>query len=317
MEWRRNDRATVLECLQRGEYDAIATTSQGALDELAHLTAELGVWDALEVIQVHREREGIADHLLLRTLTVLPFIEAVGVSAAADTLFQDAAMLLQLGYAVFEIQNGFNERHHAPHKTKSEQSSPYHPEVLRQELARLGLDSLHTFRKRCIRALFERRLVRGKTYAIDGSGLGKRWRVVGILNVNPERALWVTWRVLSGSASEKGKEASVVREMVDEVREVGGTDAMEWLLMDALYADGPLLAWLKYQRNIDALVRLPEDRELYADLSGLIRLQPHRWQTHTDVRYIAGRKPEWVSVCSQRCFLSKMGVIPFRQVSYA
>jgi len=49
MEWRRNDRATVLECLQRGEYDAIATTSQGALDELAHLTAELGVWETLEV----------------------------------------------------------------------------------------------------------------------------------------------------------------------------------------------------------------------------------------------------------------------------
>lgn len=223
---------------------------------------------------------------------MLPFIEAVGLSAAANTLFQDAAILLLLGYAVFEIQNGFNERHHAALETKSAQSSPYHPEVLRQELARLDLDSLHTFRRRCIRPLFEHRLVRGKTYAIDGSGLGKRWRVVGILNVNPERALWVTWRVLSGSASEKGKEASIVHEMVDEMREVGGGDAMEWLLMDALAqrADGPLLAWLKYQRNIDALVRLPEDRALYADLQGLIRLQPKCWQTHTDVRYIAGRK---------------------------
>jgi len=191
MEWRRNDRAAVLECLRRGDAprDAIATTSQGALDELAHLTAELGVWDALEVIQVHREREGVTDHLLLRTLTVLPFIQAVGLSAAANTLFQDAAILLQLGYAVFEIQHGFNVRHHAPFQTKSEQSSPYHPEVLRQELARLDLASLHTFRKRCIRALFERRLVRGKTYAVDGSGLGKRWRVVGLLNVNPARVV--------------------------------------------------------------------------------------------------------------------------------
>src|SRR5512135_3604386 len=95
-EWRRNDRALVLECLRQGEYDALATTSQGALDELAHLTAELGVWEALNVIQVSREREGIPDDLLLRTLTVLPFIEAVGLSAAAETLFQDAAVLLQL-----------------------------------------------------------------------------------------------------------------------------------------------------------------------------------------------------------------------------
>jgi len=92
-EWRRNDRAVVLECLQRGEYEAIATTGQGALDELAHLTAALGVWDALPLIQVQREREGIPDDLLLRTLTLLPFIEAIGLSAAADTLFQDAAIL--------------------------------------------------------------------------------------------------------------------------------------------------------------------------------------------------------------------------------
>lgn len=289
-EWRRNDRALVLECLRQGEYDALATTSQGALDELAHLTAELGVWEALNVIQVSREREGIPDDLLLRTLTVLPFIEAVGLSAAAETLFQDAAVLLQLGYSVFQVQNGFNERHHPPFETKSERAYPYHPEVLRQEAARINLESLHAFRKQCIRPLFERRLVRGKTYAIDGSGIGNHWRVVGILNANPERALWVTWRVLSGSASEKGKEASVVREMVDEVREVGGPAAIDWLLMDALYADGPLLAWLKFQRNIDALVRLPEDRELYADLAGLIRLQPKRWQTHTDVRYLSGRK---------------------------
>jgi hypothetical protein len=60
--------------------------------------------------------------------------------------------------------------------------------------------------------------------------------------------------------------------------------------MDALYADGPLLAWLKFQRQIDALVRLPEDREMYVDLAGLLRWQPKRWQTHTDVRYLAGRK---------------------------
>jgi hypothetical protein len=217
-------------------------------------------------------------------------VEALGLSVAAETLFQDAAILLQLGYAIFQVQNGFNERHHPPFETKSEKAYPYHPEVLRQEAARIDLESLHTFRQRCIRPLFARRLVRGKTYAMDGSGIGNRWRIVGLLNVNPERALWVTWRVLSGSASEKGKEASVVRDMVDEVRHVGGADAIDWLLMDALYADGSLLAWLKFQRNIDALVRLPEDREMYVDLAGLLRWQPTRWQTHTDVRYVAGRK---------------------------
>ena len=84
---------------------------------------------------------------------------------------------------MFQIRDGFNDRHHAPFETKSERSYPYHPEVLRQELARLDLASLHLFRQRCVRTLFERRLVRGKIYAIDGSGLGDRWRVVGLLNV--------------------------------------------------------------------------------------------------------------------------------------
>jgi len=41
------------------EYEAIATTSQGALDELVHLAVELGVWEALKVIKVHRQRNGI------------------------------------------------------------------------------------------------------------------------------------------------------------------------------------------------------------------------------------------------------------------
>lgn len=289
-EWRRNDRAGVLECLQRGEYEAIATTSQGALDELVHLAVELGVWEALKVIKVHRQRNGIPDHLLLRTLSVLPFVEAIGLSAGGETLFQDAAILMQLGYTVNHIQQGFNRRHASESDAKSEESLPCHPEVLRQELARIDLESLHEFRRQHVRTLFERRLVRCRTYALDGTGLGTRWRVVGLLNVNPECAVWVTWRVLSGSASEKGQEASVVREMVDEVREVGGADAIEWLLMDALYADGPLLVWLKYQREIDAMVRLPEDRQMYADLVGLVQLEPKRWQTHRDVRYVEGRK---------------------------
>ena len=78
--------------------------------------------------------------------------------------------------------------------------------------------------------------------------------------------------------------------MVDEVRAVSGATTIEWLLMDALYADGPLLARLKYERAIDALVRLPEDRRLYAQLFGLVRAEPKAWSEHPDTRYVAGKK---------------------------
>jgi hypothetical protein len=127
-------------------------------------------------------------------------------------------------------------------------------------------------------------------YAVDGSGIGNRWRVVALLHIHAERTLWVNWRLLSGAASEKGKEGSVLFAMVDEVRQLAGEAAIEWVLMDALYADGPLLAGLKYGRAIDALVRLPEERTVYQDLRFLLKMEPDRWQTHGDVRYVAGHK---------------------------
>jgi hypothetical protein len=289
-EWRENDREKVLECLQRGEYEAILTSKEGALDALAYVSYELGVLEAAAAIKVNRERAGIPDELLLRTLAVLPFVEAIGLSEAANTLFEDAAVLLQLGYTAIQVSGGFNERHGADYESKSEQSLPYHPEVLRQELQRIDLESLAEFRQTCIETLFKRKLVKGKTYAIDGSGLGNGFRVVGLLNVHQDRPLWVNWRVQTGEESEKGKEASVVLEMVDEVREMAGEEAIEWLLMDALYADGPLLARLKYERGIDALVRLPEDRRLYDQMIRLLRREPDAWHNHIDTRYVAGHK---------------------------
>ncbi len=124
----------------------------------------------------------IPDALWLRTRAVWPFVEAIGLSAAAETRFEEAAVLLQLGYPALPIQEGFNARHGADYEEKSEQSLPYHPEVLRQELQRIDLDSLHEFRRTCIRTLDERGLIKGQTDAIDGRGIGEKIRVVGMLN---------------------------------------------------------------------------------------------------------------------------------------
>jgi hypothetical protein len=228
--------------------------------------------------------------LLLRTLIVLPFVEAMSLSAATDTLFEDAAVLLQLGYTAVQIQNGFNERHGKQYAEKSAQSRPYHPEVLRQELQRIRVESLDAYRRHCIGVLYQRGLIRGTVYAIDGSGIGAEMRVVGLICVQKDGPIWVNWRLRTGKESEKGKEGEVVLSLVDEIRELAGDQAIGWLLMDALYADGFVLANLKYGRGIEAMVRLPEDRRMYEQLYGLLRLFPERWQSHTDVRYLAGHK---------------------------
>jgi len=286
---RRQDQVGVLAALESGEYEAIATSGQSVADELVHLCMELGVFEALECLVVRREREGIPDELLLRTLAVLPFVEALGLSSAAGRLFKDAAILLQLGYEIAEVQEGFNGRHNST-GTQEKTARPCHVEVLRDELARIEPMSLAEFRRRCVAELFRRKLVKGRVCATDGSGLRTHHRIVGLLSVHAGQPLWLSWRVLSGSESEKGKEASVVRSMVTEVLEAGGSEAIEWLLMDALYADGPLLAWLECGCGIHALVRLPADRLLYEDLQGLASHGLTDWQTHSDVRYVSGHK---------------------------
>ena len=286
---KRQDQVGVLAALASGEYEAIATSGQSVADELVHLCIELGVFEALKCLEVRREREGIPDELLLRTLAVLPFVEALGLSAAAGHLFQDAAILLQIGYEIAEVQEGFNGRHNSA-GTDEKTSRPCHVEVLRDELARIDPTSLAEFGKQCVKELLRRKLVKGTVGGIDGSGLRTHHRVVGLLSVHEGQPLWLSWRVLAGNESEKGKEASVVRSMVEEVLEAGGREAIEWLLMDALYADGPLLAWLEHHCGIHALVRLPEDRLLYEDAQGLAEHGLTKWSTHTDVRYVSGQK---------------------------
>lgn len=290
-EWRKHDRAAVLAALGRGEYEAVATSALGALDELGHLTAALGVFTAAtEALTVNRRREGIPDDLLLRSLVMLPFIDATSLVDASSQLFGDPALLVQLGYTALQIREGFNDRYRTAAGHKSVEALPFHPAVLREEMQRIDLDSLDIFRQRCVQSLFDHRLVRGTTYAIDGTGLNDQWRVVALLNVTAGRNLLVSWRLLAGDASEKGKEATVVRSMIDDVRTVAGPEAIDLLLMDAEYAAGPLLATLKYGYHIDALVRIPEDRDIFADMVGLMDHEPTRWQQHQDVRYLAGQK---------------------------
>ena len=104
------------------------------------------------------------------------------------------------------------------------------------------------------------------------------------------RPVIVAWRLLSGAASEKGKEAAVTRSLIEQVLAAAGPQAIGLRLSDALYADGPLLAWLKYSKGIDALVSLPEDRLLYQDVQGLAQAQLIDWTHQRYLRTVQGHK---------------------------
>jgi hypothetical protein len=188
-----------------------------------------------------------------------------------------------------QIRQGSNGRHRHP-EGRQEESLPCHPDTLRDALRRVEESAWLRAQAAGVQALYQRQLVRGKVYAVDGSGLGDDFRVVALVCVSATRPIIVAWRLLSGPASEKGKEAAVTRSLIEQVLQVAGPQAIGLLLADALYADGPLLAWLKYSQGIDALVSLPEDRLLYQDLQGLATGQLIDWTHHRYLRTIRGHK---------------------------
>jgi hypothetical protein len=288
--WYRQDREAVLAALRRGERPDWATTMAcGPLDELVALHEELGILEALDELPVTRQRSGVPDPLLLRTLATLPFLSEPSLSGASGALFREPAVLLQLGWAPAQIREGDNGRHRHPDGRQAE-SLPCHPDTLRDTLRRVGQKAWDKAQRTGVRALYEQGLVQGKVYAIDGSGLGSALRLVCLVCVSGPRPLLVAWRLLEGVASEKGKEAAVTRALVEQAVTLGGEGCIQLLLADALYADGPLLAWLKYVQGIDALVPLPADRLMYQDLQGLAQAGLMPWSRQSYVRTVQGHK---------------------------
>jgi hypothetical protein len=290
MLWYRQDRVAVQTALESGERPDLATTMAcGPLDELIALHDELGVFASLDEVEVARRRTGLPDGVLLRTLATLPFVAGASLSGAAGALFREPAILLRLGWAPLAIRNGTNGRHRHPAGRQAE-SLPCHPDALRDALRRVGEAAWERVQRTGVAALYARRLVRGQVYAIDGSGLGADLRVVALVCVSSERPVIVAWRLLEGAASEKGKEAWVTRALVEQVVALGGAGTIRLLLADALYADGPLFAWLRCVHDIDALVRLPADRCLYQELVALAAGNGLEWQTHYETRTVRGHK---------------------------
>ena len=287
--WVRQDKQTVLRRLQEGAaIQTIVPTADGALEELVALSSELETFALLDRLAVKRERHGIPDPLLLHTLAVLPFLAAGSLQGSAQAVLSDPAILLQLGYAPVELEEGVSGRHRHP-GGKTDASIPLHSDTLRDELARLTVEDWEEIQEERLRVLYGKRLIRSTKMVVDGSGLGEGERVVKLAALTGPGLITLVWEFLTGDASEKGKEAVVTRKLVERVRKIGGPAAITLLLADAFYADGPFLAWLK-ATGTDGLVRLPEDRLLFAEGLQVIKLEGDHWEKRRQTRTLDGHK---------------------------
>lgn len=287
--WVRQDKQTVLHRLAEGaQIQTIVPQASGALDELVALSVELETFRMLDEVEVTRERQGIPDALPPHTLAVLPFLADGSLAGSAQSLFSDPAILVQLGYAPVELADGVSARHRQA-AGKTDASIPLHIDTLRDELARLTAADWESLQEERLRVLYAKRLVRGTKVVVDGSGLGEGERVVTLSALTGHGLIPLVWEFLTGDASEKGKEAAVTRKLVERVRTVGGSQAISLLLADAFYADGPFLAWLQ-ATGTDGLVRLPEDRLLFAEGLRVIAVEGDRWEKRRQTRALNGHK---------------------------
>src|SRR5258707_8732072 len=233
MAWYRRDKEAVAAALQRGQRPDLATTmASGPWDELVALNEELGIFAILDEVEAQRKRAGVPDELLLRTLGTLPFVEQASLSGAAEVLFREPAVLLQLGWAPVQIRSGSNGRHRHP-DGRQEESLPCHPDTLRDALRRVGESAWLQAQAAGVQSLYQRQLVRGKVYAVDGSGLGEDLRLVALVCVSATRPIIVAWRLFSGQASEKRQEAAVTHPQFQKRLECAGAPAVGLALFPA------------------------------------------------------------------------------------
>jgi hypothetical protein len=103
-----------------------------------------------------------------------------------------------------QIRQGSNGRHrHA--QGRREESLPCHRDTLRDALRRVGESAWLQAQVAGVQSLYQRQLVRGKVYAVDGSGLGDDLRLVALVCVSATRPIIAAWRLLRGPACEKGQ----------------------------------------------------------------------------------------------------------------
>jgi hypothetical protein len=98
----------------------------------------------------------------------------------------------------------------------------------------MRVESLDAYRRHCVWGPVPAGLIRSKLYAVNCSGIRPEMRVVQLLCLQKDGPLWVNWCLRCGNESERGTEGEVVLAMVDEIRQIAGEKAIEWLLMDDL-----------------------------------------------------------------------------------
>ena len=268
---RHNQRA-VDRALQDGAYDLVLHTTHQRLDEFVGLMASTGLFELLPLLAPPGRAGDVPEELLLRELAILPLLDIPNVYQAERFLLQDAAVLRFLGFTVEQIRDGF------PHRGRQGAARPHHRDLLYNLLGALRREDLDRFRAAWVRRFARDRHCRSGVWALDGTGICGRHKLLLALNLGDGEELVGNWRVLPADC---GSELPGGRELVDELLEVLPERQIQLLLVDGAYVDGKWLRRLKQEHGIDTIVRLRSDMCAYQDALQMVRADPSLWQRRT------------------------------------
>lgn len=267
---RHNQRA-VDRALAAGEYDAVVNTSTQRLDEFVGLMQATGLFDLLPLLSPPGRAGDVPEELLLRELAVLPLLDIPNIHQAGRFLLQDPAVLRFLGLTVEQMTNGF------PHRGPQGQARPHHRDLLYNLLGALRQKELETFRAAYVRCFAQERLARSGVWAVDGTGVGGRYKLLLALSLGDGEEMVGNFRVLPANV---GSELPAGREMIDELLWVLPKGQLRLLLVDGMYVDGAWMRRLKQEHGVDMVVRLHHDMAVVQDALAMVRADPSLWKRH-------------------------------------
>jgi hypothetical protein len=277
---RHNQRA-VDRALMAGEYDLVLHTTAQRLDEFVGLMLEVGLFDLLPLLAPANRAGDVPEEMLLRELAILPLLDIPNVHQAGRFLLQDPAVLRFLGFTVEQIQNGF------PHRGRQGQARPHHRDLLYNLLGALRPEEVESFRAAWVRCFAGKGEMRSGVWAVDGTGVHGRHKLLLALELSDGEELIGNWRVLPGDC---GSEVPGGRELVDELLEVLPAGRLQLLLVDGGYIDGKWMRRLKQEHGVDTIVRLRSDMQAFQDALQMVRADPSLWQKRSRALTAGGTK---------------------------
>ncbi len=164
--------------LREGSYDAVYPSGRNRFDEIVAFLVSTGVFALFKLFRFQREREGIPDELVLRTLLTAVLLRCPSIRKIPEVLFTDHGVLRFLGFNAHTLVAGFNRR------GGDDKERPFSHETVYDLWGeeRLERESIPVVGAAYFRSLFRQQLVRGTTYILDGTSLiaGKTRKLVMI-----------------------------------------------------------------------------------------------------------------------------------------